>query len=119
MTSDPTSEQRSNAGDGPACSLGPKELEGRLNEWRSLRADALISESVRDRVQTALYKRNEDVARRLRILIEAEASCCPFIEFRLYEETEVIRVEARVLDDAPALFTLGEPAASVGEREGG
>jgi hypothetical protein len=101
---------------GPACSLNPAELEARLNEWRALREDALMSESVQGQVVSSLYARREDVARRLRALIEAEGRCCSFLDFSVYEEGEVIRVDIRVPDGMPTP-RLAEPMTSVEETK--
>jgi hypothetical protein len=115
MASQPTPTQDL---DGPACSLNPGELEARLSEWRSLREDALISESVQGQVVSSLYRRSEDVARRLHGLIEGEARCCAFLEFSLYEEADAIRVDLRVPDGA-SVPDLAQPVASTGRTESG
>jgi hypothetical protein len=109
MTSQPTPTQKAQ---GPTCSLNPGELEARLSEWRSLRENALISETVQGQVLSSLYTRSDGVAQRLQALIEAEGRCCQFLEFELYEEGEAIRVDLRLPDgmSAPA---LAEPAAFV------
>jgi hypothetical protein len=64
-----------------------------MSDWGSLREAALISESVDDGVLRSVYKGRADVARRLRELIKAEENCCPFLEFTVYEEHDVIRLE--------------------------
>ena len=76
-----------------ACSLGSAELADRVSEWRSLRADALSAETVRDGVVVAVFARSPDVMRRLQALIKAEASCCPFLGFKLREKDDLITVE--------------------------
>lgn len=109
MAFHPTPAHPSKAGKGPACSLGPEELDDRMNDWRSLRAEALISESVRDGVLHSVYTRREDVARRLRALIEAEGRCCPFLEFELHEQADVISVEVRGPEDAARPLVIARP----------
>jgi hypothetical protein len=108
----------SEAGNGPACSLDSEQLEERLQEWRSLRAEALISEKVRDGTLHSRYKRSEGVAQRLRALIEAEGRCCPFLEFKLSEQGDVIAVEVRAPAAIPSLIGLSDPETSGQETNG-
>ena len=78
-----------------ACSLSSAELHVRVREWCSLGAGALIGATLRDGAAVAAFARSAPVARRLEALIEAERGCCPFLDFRVHEEGEVITLEVR------------------------
>jgi MerR family transcriptional regulator, copper efflux regulator len=91
----PRAEPRQEPDAGVGCSLSSAELADRVSDWRSLYADALIRETVRDGVAVAVLARSAEVMRRLQALIEAEGSCCPFLDFRVHEEDNVVTVEVR------------------------
>ncbi len=81
-----------------ACSLSGPELADRMSEWDKLRDEALIEETTMEQRVVARYERREDVVLRLRALIAAEASCCPFLRFELVEDGDVLRLEVTGLE---------------------
>ena len=76
-----------------ACSLTAPDLEQRLREWQSLRADALISEDPTPERTVTVFERSDEVLARLVALIEAEKGCCSFLHFDVAQEGDRIRVE--------------------------
>jgi hypothetical protein len=100
----------------PACSLGSAELADRVSEWHSLRDDALTAETVRDGVVVAVFARSPDVMRRLQAVIKAEASCCPFLGFKICGEDDRVTVE--VTAAAPAKVTVPAAPPPQGPRGG-
>ena len=66
-----------------ACTLTSVDQKTRLEEWRALRREALVSESEDGLVWTSLWRSDGDVRARLEALVAAEQECCPFLTFEL------------------------------------
>ena len=75
-----------------ACTLTPADQKTRLEEWRQLRHDALLSESRDDLVWTTLWRGDADVRARLEALIEAERDCCSFLTFKVEDADDALRL---------------------------
>ena len=75
------------------CALDPSEREGRLREWKSLRTDALISESHTTAGSASVFEASTDVKSRIEALIKAENDCCSHLRFNVTEDDERITVE--------------------------
>ena len=75
-----------------ACTLTPANQKTRLEEWRELRHDALLSESRDDLVWTTLWRGDADVRARLEALIEGERDCCSFLTFEVEDADDAIRL---------------------------
>jgi hypothetical protein len=95
-----------------ACTLGAKARAEREAFIARLRDDALIAGEATSRGVRLRLRRDDDVERRARELIEAEAGCCAFLDFTLARSGGelVLEVagppEARPFVDA---FLTGEP----------
>jgi hypothetical protein len=89
------------------CSLAPGALGNRVDEWRSLTAQALHREIGPGRVLST-YPNNPDIARGFAELIDAEKECCPFLQFDVQEHDTVLRVQLRYPSDfAPSRLRAG------------
>ena len=94
-----------------ACSLAPGALAARLAEWRALKADALLTEHASGSTITARYANRDGVAERLRALVAAEATCCPWLSFDVSEgEYEIELTVTAPGDAAQLLASVAEPA---------
>lgn len=69
-----------------ACTLGAGELAERSEFIARLRKDALIGGETTARGVRLRLRDAEDVERRARALIAAEAECCAFLDFSLARE---------------------------------
>ena len=81
-----------------ACSLAGDELIERLGEWSTVASQA-TSRHVEEGRIVSTYPPDEDLIRRLRALIAAEAECCSFMEFHVKEGPDQVVVELRVPDE--------------------
>lgn len=89
-----------------ACSLPSADLHARLKEWGDLRRAALIVESTEGNVNTSIWERRDDVATRLKSLVDAERHCCSFLAFHLQETDDEIRLETTFPPGAKGMFIL-------------
>ena len=94
----PLQRERREGGETFACSLSAPELADRVSQWRKLRDEALIEETTVEQRIVARFERREDVVLRLRSLIAAESSCCPFLRFDVVEDGDVLRLEVTGLE---------------------
>lgn len=93
-----------------ACALEPADLFERVRQWRELARHAL-GRTVTEGKAVATYPRRDDLGRRLRELIEAEAACCPFLEFDLRERQDAFEVELRFPPEFAPMLEAILPAA--------
>lgn len=77
---------------GAECRLPPAELAERGERWRRLAAQALTSTKEAGVVRST-YPPTEDIRRELTELINAEALCCPFLDFEVSEQEGAIEVK--------------------------
>lgn len=77
-----------------SCALSPSEMLDRVVKWKALAAEALSRTSGPGSISSR-YPRRDDIATRLEELIEAESDCCPFLEFTVKYEDDVIEAELR------------------------
>lgn len=81
-----------------ACSLGGDELIERLGQWAHVASQATSRHVEKGRI-VSTYPADEDLLRRLRELIAAEAECCSFMKFEVTEGPDGVVVELRVPDE--------------------
>ena len=81
-----------------ACSLAGDELVGRIREWTQVTARATSRHVEKGRI-VSTYPIDEELLRRLRELIAAEAECCSFMQFEVKEGPDQVTVELRVPDE--------------------
>ena len=81
-----------------ACSLAGDELIQRLGEWAAVASRATSRHVEKGRI-VSTYPPDEDILRRLRDLIAAEAECCSFMQFEVKEGPDEVEVELRVPDE--------------------
>jgi hypothetical protein len=108
--------------DGPAqvlmCSLEGDQLARRVRAWQEVASRATARHVKDDRV-TATYPNDAQLLVELRELIDAEAECCPFLDFRIEERPDRILTELRFPEDMPApmrallLEVMGTPERDV------
>jgi hypothetical protein len=92
--------------DAAACSLAPGALGDRVDDWRSLTAQALHREIEPGRVLST-YPNNPHIARRFAELIDAEKECCRFLQFDVQQRDTLLHVELRYPPDfAPLLAAV-------------
>jgi hypothetical protein len=94
--------------DGDTCTLSPEEFEMRVRDWRTLANEALTRTAEPGRV-VSTYPASKAIRQRLRMLIEAEASCCSFLEFDIRDGDEAIEVELRYPDGFESILALVMP----------
>lgn len=87
-----------------ACTLAADDQKTRLEGWRELRRDGLVTEIRAGRVLTTFWRRSGDIPNRLETLIEAEKQCCSFLEFELEEAADVVRVRTVFPEGAEGLL---------------
>ncbi len=86
-----------------ACSLESSSFETRAAEWREVGRHALRRSVETGRV-TASYPRDDQLARRLSALIQAESQCCPFLVFEMRERDDRIEVEVTFPPEARGMI---------------
>jgi hypothetical protein len=84
-----------------ACTLEGAELLARIQAWQGV-----VSRATERRVEggraIATYPNNPQLRHQLRELIEAEATCCSFLEFNVEERPDRIVTELRLPEEMPA-----------------
>jgi hypothetical protein len=85
----------------PACTLGGSELLGRIQAWQEVVSRATNRRVVGSRL-IATYPNDTQLLQQLRELIDAEATCCPFLEFSVEERRDLIVTELRLPEEMPA-----------------
>ena len=81
-----------------ACTLGESDLQWRLAQIAALGADALIAQKEIGGTHTLRFRRDDETRRQLEQIVDAEANCCSFLEFRIDER------------DGELVLTLDAPA---------
>jgi hypothetical protein len=81
-----------------ACSLSSPELAERIREWGEVASRATSRHVDKGRI-VSTYPLDSQLLLQLRRLIEAEAECCPFMQFSVEEGPDQVEVELRVPDD--------------------
>ena len=101
----------------PACSLAPGDLTERAGAWSQVASRATSRRRQAGGI-IASYPREPDLVARLRDLIEAEAKCCPFLEFNVREDATEVIVELRAPEQFVDLFSemLGLVPTDVGAQ---
>ena len=85
-----------------ACTLSGVGQKTRLEEWRTLRREALLSENEDGLVWTSLWR--SDVRARLEALVAAERECCSFLTFELDAVAEGIRMRTHFPPSAEGML---------------
>jgi hypothetical protein len=78
-----------------ACSLDASEMASRLADMRAVGEAALVSADAADSRVVLRFRSGADTLDRLRTIVAAEASCCPFLALELIEATEVVTLAIR------------------------
>jgi hypothetical protein len=66
-----------------ACTLGESDLRRRLKQIAALGADALIAHEEASGIHTLRFRRDEETRRQLEQIVDAEASCCSFLDLAI------------------------------------
>ena len=82
------------------CSLEDSELTTRIRAWQQVAARATSRRVEGDRV-VATYPDDPRVLEQLRGLVNAEATCCPFLEFSIERHSDAITTALRLPDSLP------------------
>ncbi len=69
-----------------ACSLGPRDLQIRLDEIAELGAESLIAQETEEDRHLLRFRNSAETRRRLEALVAAEARCCPFLDLSLTQD---------------------------------
>jgi hypothetical protein len=80
-----------------ACTLGENDLRRRLEQIAALGADALIVHEEAGGIHTLRFRRDEETRRQLEQIVDAEASCCSFLDLSIDER------------DGELILALGSP----------
>jgi hypothetical protein len=82
------------------CTLERDELVDRINAWRKV-----VSRTTERRVENSLavasYPNDGQLLEQLRGLIEAESTCCSFLQFTLVVQGDHIVTELRFPEEMP------------------
>ena len=78
-----------------ACSLTADEMPRRLDEMRAIGKDALLSV---DSGGAMHFRADDETRERVRAIVAAESSCCPFLTFDLRDDAGELVLSI----DAPA-----------------
>jgi hypothetical protein len=76
----------------PTCALSPAALTDRQSDWRTL-TDQALSRKIGPGWVSSTYPAT--VFPTLHALIEAEAECCPFLNFDVRQRGETLEVDLR------------------------
>ncbi len=87
-----------------ACTLGESDLRRRFEQITALGGDALIAHEEASGVHTLRFRRDEETRHQLEQIVDAEASCCSFLDLTIDERDG----ELILAVDAP---TEGRPVA--------
>jgi len=106
-----------------ACTLEGSQLLDRIQAWQRVVSRATYRRVEASRVITTCPN-DAQLLRQLRELIDAEATCCSFLEFRVEERGDLIVSELRFPEEMPApmkiliLEVMSEGLALAGEAGG-
>ena len=78
-----------------ACSLDDEQLAARRAEWQAVAARSLVDKVDEEGGFTATYRGDEQAARALDALVQAELECCPDISWHLEREGDLIHLRVR------------------------
>jgi hypothetical protein len=81
-----------------ACSLSGPGLIERISEWGQVASQATGRHVEKGRILST-YPPDRQLVQQLRMLIAAEAECCPFMQFNVEERPDQVVVELRVPED--------------------
>jgi hypothetical protein len=84
-----------------ACTLEGAELLARMHAWQRV-ASRATSRGIEDSRIVSTYPHDPQLLQELRDLIDAEATCCPFLEFNLEVKADSILTELRFSQETPA-----------------
>lgn len=87
-----------------ACTLGESDLRRRLEQIAALGGDALNAHEEASGIHTLRFRRDEETRHQLEQIVDAEASCCSFLDLTIDERDG----ELILTVDAP---TEGRPVA--------
>jgi hypothetical protein len=87
-----------------ACTLGESDLHRRLEQIATLGSGALIAHEEASGIHTLRFRRDEETRHQLEQIVDAEASCCSFLDLTMDERDS----ELVLTVDAP---TEGRPVA--------
>jgi hypothetical protein len=90
-----------------ACTLTPRQAQQRLERWRIFDADYALEVERGPGFLAVSYAKNEDSLLRLRELVAAEQTCCPFFDWRIDEQPHRLRLTVQGDDDQLATLNLG------------
>jgi hypothetical protein len=77
-----------------SCTLDGAEFQDRVAEWREIGRHAL-DRSAGEGSVTTMFPNRPEIVEKLRVLIDAEKSCCDFLEFTLRARGDVLEMELR------------------------
>ncbi len=87
-----------------ACTLSESNLRRRLEQIAALGGEALIAHAEASGIHTLRFRRDEETRHQLEQIVDAEASCCSFLDLTIDERDG----ELVLTVDAP---TGGRPVA--------
>ena len=87
-----------------ACSLSGADYEARGREIAEIARDALRSREPLAGGARLTFAAGGDTERKLREVIAAEASCCPFLRFELDGDGETLRLAVTGPEDAQPII---------------
>ena len=83
-----------------ACTLGAGDMKARLDAIAELNGTALISHVRHDLRLELIYAAH--AREQVMAMVRAEQSCCPFLNFAVHDEPDVVRVIVEAPDGARA-----------------
>jgi hypothetical protein len=73
-----------------ACTLGGADLPQRMADYRALGRDALLSVDRGTRHAVLRFRRDAAVREQVDAVVDAESSCCAFLDYGVEEQTDAI-----------------------------
>ena len=89
-----------------ACSLDVRDAQTRRARWQALADAALIARDRTTKGARQIYRAEPQVERELSELIELEADCCPFLEFKLLRRGDELVLDVHDPDEADGIIDL-------------
>ena len=78
-----------------ACTLGVTDGAAQLQRWRRLSDRALLSRTREPEELLLVYRAGDGTRAELQSLVDVETTCCAFLEWRVEEREDDLRLHVR------------------------
>lgn len=95
-------------GDVPiTCTLTPNAGEEQVKRWKAFDDDYLLNVERTETMLVVHYAKTEESSRRLRELVAVESACCSFVDWRVEDEHEDLRLKVTGAPEKLAALSVG------------